>query len=194
MLTETLLEFQTPIAASNGVVYRARACGGEMPGGTWQGWIEFVPIAAADAADAAPVRTARETTQPNLRGLEYWATGLTPVYLEGALSRALDEPVEAPPPLAPPVFDGPAPRRIRPAAASDARVPDPESVLDPFAAYAKGEAMLRRQLGALSAWHLASIALDYDLTDESRATLEAMPEHDLIELIIGGVRSSARVR
>ena len=34
--------------------------------------------------------TDRETTQPNLRALEYWATGLTPAYLEGALDRALE--------------------------------------------------------------------------------------------------------
>src|SRR5262245_1530581 len=38
------------------------------------------------------MQTARETTQPNLADLEYWATGLTPIYLEGALNRALDEP------------------------------------------------------------------------------------------------------
>ena len=36
------------------------------------------------------VRSGRETTQPNLTDLEYWAQGLTPVYLEGALRRALE--------------------------------------------------------------------------------------------------------
>ena len=36
-----------------------------------------------------PVQSPRETTQPNLTDLNYWATGLTPVYLEGALARAL---------------------------------------------------------------------------------------------------------
>ena len=30
-----------------------------------------------------------ETTQPNLEALRYWASGLEPVYLEGALERAI---------------------------------------------------------------------------------------------------------
>src|SRR6266566_5970410 len=51
------------------------------------GWIEFIPIGRW-----TPVRTPRETTQPNRRNAVYWATGLTPVYLEGALDRALHPP------------------------------------------------------------------------------------------------------
>src|SRR5688572_1760749 len=105
MLTETLLEFQTPLAGDEGVVYSARACGGEMPDGKWQGWIEFVPVRPVGSG-AAPLRTPRETTQPNRRDLEYWATGLTPVYLEGALNRALQAPAAAAAPPPPPVFDG----------------------------------------------------------------------------------------
>ena len=53
--------------------------------GTWEGWLEFVP--------ASPVlpsrRTERETTQPDLSALEYWATGLEPLYLAGAFERAI---------------------------------------------------------------------------------------------------------
>ena len=40
--------------------------------------------------DGAAVRSGRETTQPNRQDTAYWATGLTPVYLEGALGRALN--------------------------------------------------------------------------------------------------------
>src|SRR5438552_1522618 len=36
-----------------------------------------------------PRRTAVETTQPNLEARRYWASGLEPVYLEGALERAI---------------------------------------------------------------------------------------------------------
>jgi hypothetical protein len=54
----------------------------EQPGGTWQGWIEF------RSAEGESVTTDRETTQSNLAGVEYWATGLEPVFLEGALHRA----------------------------------------------------------------------------------------------------------
>jgi hypothetical protein len=34
------------------------------------------------------LHTDRETSQPNRAALEYWADGLEPVYLEGALARA----------------------------------------------------------------------------------------------------------
>ena len=96
-MAETLLVYQTHIAGPDGALYEARAVGDDMPSGGWQGWIEFLPLAGGP-----PVRTSRETTQPNRTDTEYWATGLTPVYLEGALNRAL----ALPPP--------PCPRTIHP--------------------------------------------------------------------------------
>jgi len=51
---------------------------------TWAGFVEFVPVSGEPS-----VRTAHETTQSNIEGVAYWGTGLEPVYLEGALSRAL---------------------------------------------------------------------------------------------------------
>jgi hypothetical protein len=83
-MAKTLLRFQHPVAAPDGTLYEARASGGPLTGNTWQGWIEFVPIDGGKR-----LRTPRETTQPNRIDTEYWATGLTPVYLEGALRRAL---------------------------------------------------------------------------------------------------------
>ena len=60
-----------------------------QPGGTvWEGWIEFV------TEIGQRVVTDRETTQPNREAVAYWASGLEPVYLEGALKRAV-RPVEA---------------------------------------------------------------------------------------------------
>ena len=51
--------------------------------GLWDAWIEF------RALSDEPVRaTARETTQPDRHGIEYWASGLEPLYFEGAFSRA----------------------------------------------------------------------------------------------------------
>src|SRR6185436_5295141 len=153
-MAETLLRYQQPVGGPDGTLYEARACGSPMPGGTWQGWIEFVPTDGSE-----PVRSPRETTQPNRLDVEYWATGLTAVYLEGALRRALADPivVVATPPE-PSMFPGPAPHRPVEASA--------ESVLDPFSVYEKGEALLRRQLGALSAWHLVNIINAYGLSAE----------------------------
>jgi len=57
---------------------------GENVGTTWEGWIDFVPVSAALPSR----RTGRETTQPDRSALEYWATGLEPLYLAGAFERA----------------------------------------------------------------------------------------------------------
>jgi hypothetical protein len=67
-------------------MYDARAVGAERPDGLWQAWIEFSP----EAEGTEVIATSRETTQPNRADTVYWATGLTGVYLEGALVRALD--------------------------------------------------------------------------------------------------------
>ena len=61
--------------------------------------------------------------------------------------------------------------------------------MDPFSVYEKGEALLRQQLSALSAWHLVNIAREYELTDFPVATLNTMPGVELIELIVAGVRA-----
>ena len=106
-MVEVLLEFDTPVTGTDGTVYRARACGGEMNGGLWQAWIEFLPIGGGD-----PVRSPRETTQPNREDTIYWATGLSPVYLEGSLRRA-QNPLIGPPAreMLHAIFDSPASRR-----------------------------------------------------------------------------------
>jgi hypothetical protein len=83
-MPEVLLQFSTPVLGANGRGYDARAMGAEMADGLWHGWIEF------SAADSERVATDRETTQPNRTDTVYWATGLTQIYLKGALIRALD--------------------------------------------------------------------------------------------------------
>jgi hypothetical protein len=61
-------------------------------GGTWAGILEFLP---ADGSD--PIRSARETTQSSPDGIAYWATGLQPIYFDGALERAQRHPVDVEP-------------------------------------------------------------------------------------------------
>jgi hypothetical protein len=181
-VAEVLVEFTEAITSEDGKNYTARACGSEMDDGRWQGWIEFIPL-----GDGEPVRSGRETTQPNRRDAEYWASGLTYVYLEGALHRALS-PLVRPtaPEIAPPLFDGPAP--------SPVVTNGTESVLDPFSVYRKGEALLRRQLAALAGWHLVNIIRRYRLSDEDPALLNSREPAHLVELIIEAVRQNGRVR
>ena len=178
-MAEVLVEFTDSVTDSEGTIYTARAVGSEMQDGRWQGWIEFQPLDGGD-----PIRTGRETTQPNREDTLYWATGLTPVYREGALERALKplvRPVARPVP--PPAFDEPAREITTP--------PAPESVLNPFSVYRKGEALLRRQLSAFSAWHLVNIIRAHDLSDLSSDELNRMSEAELIELLVARVRVRA---
>jgi len=176
-MAEVLVEFSDPVPSKDGRTFIARACGAEMDGARWQGWIEFIPV-----GDGAPLRSGRETTQPNRVDTVYWATGLTPVYLEGALDRALN-PLSRPaaPPAPSTVFDGPAP------ALGDS-FPVREGVLNPFSVYRKGESILRNQLSALSGWHLVNIIEAYGLSEERRSSLEGVPEPDLVDLIVSGVQ------
>jgi hypothetical protein len=76
--------FDEPVT-SGGVTYRARVYGAREADGKIGGWIVFFPFGGGRV-----VSTARETTQSDLADLGYWASGLTHVYLQGALDRALD--------------------------------------------------------------------------------------------------------
>ena len=166
------------LTSMEGRSYTARARGRRRDeDGLWEGWLEFVP-----SDGSAVIRSARETTQPNLADLKYWASGLTAVYLEGALERTLTPPpVSAVPPRARPAHDAPAPPL-----ATGERAPAANAILDPFAVDAKGEALLRRQLGALAARHLRNIVRAYELAPD--LDLEDVDEPELIELIVASVR------
>jgi hypothetical protein len=180
-VAEVLAEYPAPIEGEDGRTYIARVVGAEADDGLWQGWIEFVPL----AADGVAVRSPRETTQPNRRDTEYWATGLTPVYLEGALRRALNPlPARQVAPKPEPVYDEPAPDFAQ---SSEAPAKQRDSILNPFSVYQKGEAHLRRQLGALSAWHLANIAEAYELVEDPTVA-DRLSQAELIELIVAGVK------
>jgi hypothetical protein len=79
-------EYTSEITDADGHAYNARAMGRQRRRGTvWEGWLEFSPVGGRGIVR----RSAVETTQPNREALAYWASGLEPVYLEGALERAI---------------------------------------------------------------------------------------------------------
>ena len=177
-MAEVLHVFEDTVLL-DGEPYTAQVAG-RPDGHTWEGWIEFVARNRTGA-----LRTPRETTQPDRAALVYWATGLSTTYLEGALRRALDPPV----------------RRARtvpmPASAFEAPMPSPagdifaadRAVLDPFSVGAKGETLLRKELGAFRAWHLRNIVRAYHLADAD-IDLETMNEPALVELIVSRVKAA----
>jgi hypothetical protein len=176
-MAQTVAQFDTPVVHTDGAAYRARVCGRAREDGLWEGWLEFESM-----SDGHVIRTVRETTQPNLTDLKYWATGLTPVYLAGALARTLDAPKPiAPIAVTPPHYDRPA---ERPATGHSWS----QSVLNPFSVYAKNPDLLAQELTALRAWHLRQIIRDYQLVDDREVRLETMTEPELGSLIMQRVR------
>lgn len=189
-MAEVLTEFESSVRDEKGREFIARACGRECPDGHWEGWLEFVPVDGG-----VVIRSARETTQPNRVDTEYWATGLTRIYLEGALRRAL-EPVQVVERVvdARPVYDAPAPDRPI-VSVSGTRTGRARPVLNPFEVYQQGEDMLRRQLAALDAPRLRDIIRGYSLTAGDTSELLRVSEAELGNRIIAAVRrADARER
>jgi hypothetical protein len=180
-LAEVLVKYPDVINGEDGVRYSARACAAQVSDQSWHGWIEF------ETDDGRVIRTPRETTQPNRADAKYWATGITPVYLDGALRRALRPLTLRTPPLPEePAFDEPAPDFVEPRE-SVPTSPAVDAVLDPFAVYAKSEQLLRRQLGALSAWHLVNIVRVYGIGTEGDPN--RMLPLELVDAIVNAARS-----
>jgi hypothetical protein len=177
-MAEVLHVFEDPVLL-DGEPYTAQVAG-RPEGHVWEGWIEFVARKGNDA-----MRTPRETTQPDRAALIYWATGLSGTYLEGALRRAIEPPVRGVThvPMPAPIFEAPAPSPAGDLFATD------RAVLDPFSVGAKGETLLRNELGALRGWHLRNIVRAYHLVGVG-VDLEKLTEPELIELIVSRVKSA----
>jgi hypothetical protein len=179
-MTEVFVEFDTSVRGENGKHWLPRVCGRVGDDGLWEGWIEFTPANDADE----PVRTSRETQQPNRNDLMYWAQGLTQGYLEQALRRALQPHHvrmrrDA---TSYPHFDQPAPRRPTPTSLQSV----PRPVLNPFDVYQQGEDILVRELSALDVSRVREIAVGYGFLTSANA--EASSRERLVTSIVSGVR------
>lgn len=186
-MAESLIQYDNA-AVHDGQTYNALVCGRPAPGDDemWEGWIEFAPVGGGEV-----LRTPRETKQPNLPDLEYWAGGLTGTYLEGALRRALDpETPDLRPPTtdARPTYDGPAGAHAHSGPARSAHAGKAGAVLDPFQVYHQGEDILAEELSALDEGHLRNIVRAYDLADEADLDLNSMHRVGLAEMIVAEVR------
>lgn len=83
-MRELIREYTTRVRGRDETTYIVRAYGEERADGTWMAWLEFSPVDWGKRI----LHTDQETTQPHREAVEYWASGLEPVYLEGALARA----------------------------------------------------------------------------------------------------------
>ena len=171
---DVVLHFESPIASEDGTLYRVTACGHDADG-RWDGWLEFEPLAGGPT-----LRTDRETTQPNRDAIAYWASGLSAVYLEGAMARATSSGRVG--------GEGSIGRSRRTTRRTRRTVRAPLPVLDPFAVYAEGEEVLRQALNQLGAQQLVQIIRRYALCEDAEKALLQLHRRTLVLLILAAVR------
>jgi hypothetical protein len=178
-MTEVLVEFDTILRDEKGTGWAPRACTRIADDGLWEGWIEFIPTNSS----TEPVRTGRETEQPSRETVLYWAEGLTQVYLDGALRRALSPvPILTRPEVpAKPAFDSPRDSNPR-AVAGTGR----HAVLNPYNVYQQGEDILVSELRALATPRLRDIVVAYQFATAAEA--DGASDSALTAMILAGVR------
>ena len=153
-MADVLKSFDEPVI-DRGRRFHARAVGRQAPDRMWDGWLEFEPLDGGSEVVVGQV----ESRQPEAHDLAYWPTGLTPVFLEGALKRALNPltvRVKIPEVSA---SELPAPR-LHAAIVNPQR---PEAVLDPFEIGERSLDVLRQELRALNRPRLLNIIAAFEL-------------------------------
>jgi hypothetical protein len=89
-MAELLREYPTLVGGVDDKAYVAQVWASELSDGRWEAWILFVPVTSGQAR-----RTERDTTQANRASVEYWASSVTSIYLQGALARSRPARVSA---------------------------------------------------------------------------------------------------
>ena len=174
-MADVLTSYGVPVTDGQGRSFHARAVGRLADDRMWEGWFEFMPLSGDGAVVIGPV----ETRQPERHDLDYWATGITPIYLEGALDRAqrpLTVRVRVPEVA---VSSEPAPR-ARPVASGPTR---PDAILDPFDVGGRSLDILRQELHALNRPRLTNIIVAFDLNPAGE-DLSWMTDAQLVTFIV----------
>ena len=170
-MAEVLRSFDEQIRHSSGT-YHVRVVGRYAEDKMWEGWLEFVPIDGGKV-----VVSAVESRQPERNHLEYWAQGLTVVYAEGSLDRALHPITVRTRTVESPASDAPARRVIK--------VPytGPRPILDPFEVGERSLDILAQELHALGRARLLHIIAAYNLSSPG-IDVSLMTDDELIAFIV----------
>lgn len=182
-MAEVLATFTTPVRDEFGE-YFARAVGRLAADHRWEAWIEFLPADGGADVLVGPI----ESRQPERVHLAYWATGLTQVYLEGALGRARHPVTIRVPVMDEPVSDQPAERRV----VMQRTIPRPEPVLNPFDVGGHNIEILRQELAALNRPRLLTIISAYELG--GRSNLTRLSDAQLVGVIVAAVERTLSAR
>jgi hypothetical protein len=175
-MAEVLVDFGTDVV-SGATTYRPRAIGRLAADGMWEGWLEFAPVGGGE-----PLISHVESRQPEREHLIYWATGLSPIYLEGAFERAMKQPAVHLHVIEEPLSDAPAERAV----SHTVVAPYPEAVLDPFEIGSRSLDVLQQELTALNRPRLFNIIAAFGLNPGGEA-LDWMTDHQLVTFIVTAV-------
>ena len=121
--------------------------------------------------------------KPERHDLVYWSTGLTPVFLEGALQRARTPVTVRTRAVEVPISQAPAQKTF---SATRVMPPGPEPVLDPFEIGTRNLDVLKQELGALNRPRLLNIIEAYDLNPGGE-NLTWMSDRQLVQFIVSAV-------
>jgi len=185
-MAEILRTFDEPVRDQSGSYY-ARVVGRLAADRMWEGWLEFI---SEDATQPEPLTTAIESRQPERDHLEYWASGLTPVYAEGALSRARRPVTVRTRIIEEPLSDRPA---VKSATRIVREVADQPSILNPFDVGSRSLDVLAQELGALGRGRLLRMVAVYEL-NPGHVDLSRMTDSQLIRFIVTGVQARLAYR
>jgi hypothetical protein len=183
-MAEVLRSIDDPITDEVGS-YHARVVGRLAEDHMWEGWLEFDPIGSDGDTIVGPV----ESRQPEREHLAYWAGGLSPIFIEGALHRARRPLVVRTRVVEDAKSDHPAPRMVT----APGRDVKPDAVLDPFDIGARNLDILQQELRALNRPRLQNIIAAYDL-DPAGQDLSWMTDAQLVRFIVVAVEAQLMQR
>jgi hypothetical protein len=175
-MAEVLRSFEEAVHHGSGRYY-PRVVGRYAEDKMWEGWLEFVPEDGGKV-----IVSAVESRQPERAHLEYWAQGLTPVYAEGSLDRALHPITIRTRVVETPVSEAPARRVVAVPYAG------PRPILDPFEVGERSLTILAQELGAIGRGRLLHIIAAYHMASPAVDTT-AMTDDELIGLIVSRVET-----
>lgn len=178
-MSEVLRSFDEPILDNSGE-YHARVVGRLADDGMWEGWLEFVPLAGGKAL-ISPV----ESRQPEREHLEYWASGLSVVYAEGALLRTRRPTTIRTRVIETPASESPAPRIVT----TSPRFGGTKPILDPFEVGSHSLDILHQELRALGRARLLNMIAAYEMNPRGH-DLQQLTDTQLIKRIVVAVEAA----
>jgi hypothetical protein len=175
-MAEVLRSFDEQIRHTTGT-YHVRVVGRYAEDKMWEGWLEFVPDGGGKV-----VVSGVESRQPERNFLEYWAQGLTVVYAEGSLDRALHPITVRSRAVEVPSSDAPARRLVKVAYTG------PRPILDPFEVGERSLDILAQELRALGRARLLHIIAAYNLSSPG-VDASLMTDEELVAFIVTRVET-----